>query len=322
MLEKKRYHILLVEDNPFDRKIILEALKTSSENFSLKAAESVSKAQAILSNHVFDAIVSDYELGDGTGLEIIKSAKDTPVILMTGQGNEEIAVEALKAGAYEYLIKHPDHKQINILPLTIKKVISKKAQSQTNQILLSTLEHVADSVCITDLNDKIIFSNDAFCEEHEQSLNMLKGKNFKELDKKYQVNRVHKEPMGKRGAVYELRFINSSGMTCFSSRSQTLIKDESGKDIAKAYISRDITRRKQIEQKQKKLVTEIKKALANVRMLSGLLPICSSCKKIRDNEGDWNTLESYIKSHSEADFSHGLCPECATKLYPEFHINF
>ncbi len=53
---------------------------------------------------------------------------------------------------------------------------------------------------------------------------------------------------------------------------------------------------------------------------SGLIPICSSCKKIRDDKGYWNQIESYIESHSEADFSHSICPECAKKLYPDFDI--
>ena len=59
-------------------------------------------------------------------------------------------------------------------------------------------------------------------------------------------------------------------------------------------------------------------ALANVRVLSGMLPICMSCKKIRDDKGYWNQIEGYIREHSEAEFSHGMCPECTRKLYPEF----
>jgi AmiR/NasT family two-component response regulator len=67
----------------------------------------------------------------------------------------------------------------------------------------------------------------------------------------------------------------------------------------------------------RRLNAELQDALAKVRTLSGLLPICSSCKKIRDDEGYWNQLEAYIQEHSKAVFSHGLCPECAKKLYPE-----
>ncbi len=65
-------------------------------------------------------------------------------------------------------------------------------------------------------------------------------------------------------------------------------------------------------------IEELQDALANVKILSGLLPICSSCKKIRDDKGYWNQIESYIKEHSEAEFSHGICPDCAKKLYPGY----
>lgn len=62
---------------------------------------------------------------------------------------------------------------------------------------------------------------------------------------------------------------------------------------------------------------ELQNVLAQVKLLSGLLPICSSCKKIRDDQGYWQQVEVYISSHSEADFSHGLCPDCMQKLYPD-----
>jgi PAS domain-containing protein len=82
-------------------------------------------------------------------------------------------------------------------------------------------------------------------------------------------------------------------------------------------ICTDITDRKNAEAEREKLIEELKRALAEVKTLSGLLPICASCKRIRDDGGYWNQIESYIKTHSEVQFSHGLCPECITKLYPD-----
>jgi len=67
--------------------------------------------------------------------------------------------------------------------------------------------------------------------------------------------------------------------------------------------------------------TKVQDALKKVKLLSGFLPICASCKKIRDDKGYWNQIESYIRDHSEADFSHGICPECARKLYSELNLN-
>jgi len=70
------------------------------------------------------------------------------------------------------------------------------------------------------------------------------------------------------------------------------------------------------------LITDLQKALAEVKTLSGMLPICSSCKNIRNDEGYWQQIEEYIMDHSEADFTHGICNECVKKLYPEFYLTF
>ena len=69
------------------------------------------------------------------------------------------------------------------------------------------------------------------------------------------------------------------------------------------------------EEKQRRLIQDLQTALSEVKTLKGLLPICASCKKIRDDKGYWNLLESYIEEYSEASFSHGVCPECAEAMY-------
>jgi hypothetical protein len=83
-------------------------------------------------------------------------------------------------------------------------------------------------------------------------------------------------------------------------------------------IATDITDRKKTEEEREQLITQLEEALGEIKTLSGFLPICSSCKRIRDDKGYWNQIESYIRDHSEAEFSHGICPECAKKLYPDF----
>lgn len=83
-------------------------------------------------------------------------------------------------------------------------------------------------------------------------------------------------------------------------------------------LKREVAERTRAEQEREKVILRLQAALAQVKNLSGLLPICASCKKIRDDKGYWQQIEAYIRDHSEADFSHGLCPECAKKLYPEF----
>lgn len=81
------------------------------------------------------------------------------------------------------------------------------------------------------------------------------------------------------------------------------------------------TQARMLEEKEK-LIHYLQEARENIKVLSGLLPICASCKKIRDTEGYWEQIEQYIHDNSEADFSHGICPDCMKRLYPEFAKDF
>ncbi len=83
-------------------------------------------------------------------------------------------------------------------------------------------------------------------------------------------------------------------------------------------IIHDISERKENERKRLELVSQLEEALDKVKLLTGLLPICARCKKIRKKDGEWNQIEVYIREHSEADFSHGLCPDCAQRILLEF----
>jgi len=83
---------------------------------------------------------------------------------------------------------------------------------------------------------------------------------------------------------------------------------------------RDITELKGIESEKDALITDLKNALAKIKKLEGLLPICSYCKKVRDDKGYWSKIETYIHKHSYAEFSHSICPECAKKYYPDMDI--
>jgi DNA-binding NarL/FixJ family response regulator len=77
--------------------------------------------------------------------------------------------------------------------------------------------------------------------------------------------------------------------------------------------------RKKVQEEREQLIEKLQNALAQVKQLSGLLPICASCKSIRDDRGYWQQLESYLDEHSELTFTHGICPACARKLYPELY---
>jgi hypothetical protein len=86
-----------------------------------------------------------------------------------------------------------------------------------------------------------------------------------------------------------------------------------------AELEKAASARQRVETERENLILELKKALSEIKTLSGLLPICAHCKKIRNDEGYWEQIEGYIKERSLAEFSHGICPECMNKYYPDRH---
>ena len=116
---------------------------------------------------------------------------------------------------------------------------------------------------------------------------------------------------------YEGYALRKDGKLIFIEENNVLIYNEQKEIIAAFSNIQDITERKINEEEREKLLKKLQEAIANVKTLHGLLPICASCKKIRDDKGYWNQIEIYIDEHSDAKFTHGICPECVKKLYSE-----
>lgn len=95
------------------------------------------------------------------------------------------------------------------------------------------------------------------------------------------------------------------------------LRDASGRIIAAVVVVRDISERKVIEAEREELIVELQEALAKIKTLRGLIPTCAWCKKVRDDKGYWDGLENYIRENSDANFTHGICPECLKKTDPE-----
>jgi PAS domain S-box-containing protein len=98
------------------------------------------------------------------------------------------------------------------------------------------------------------------------------------------------------------------------------LRDASGRIIAAVVIVRDITGRKRIEEEREKLIVELHAAMAKIKTLRGLIPTCAWCRKVRDDKGNWYKMEHYVRKNSYADFTHGICPECLKKTWPEYEL--
>lgn len=207
--------VLYMEDDPITARIVQARLE--KQGFEVVLAKDGGEGLMRLeedSEESFDVILVDKNMPVHDGLEVIRivcsSGDETTVspIMITASGDEMAAVEAMKLGAADYLVKDPDGQFLALLPAVIQQAVAKR-------------------------------------------------------------------------------------------------------ELAVA--------KRQAEEERERLIVELQEALAEVKALSGLLPICTSCKKIRDDEGYWKQIERYIQERSEAQFSHGLCPECAAKLYPDYY---
>jgi PAS domain S-box-containing protein len=134
-------------------------------------------------------------------------------------------------------------------------------------------------------------------EHHRCPLEMVKVKKEPVV-----VEHVHYDAMGKE-RIYEVH-----GFPIF---------DGGGEVMQMIEYAMDITARREAEKEREELVKVLQEALAEVKRLSGLLPICASCKKVRDDKGYWEQVETYIEKRTEAEFSHSICPECEKRLYPD-----
>lgn len=203
MLNTNNHKVLLIEDDRIDQIAFIKMIKDENLPYDYILADSVKDAENILKNQCFDAIIADYSLKDGTAFDILGFTKDTPIIFATGTGNEKLAVQAMKAGAYDYLIKNPSRSYLSILPVIIENAINhakmeKKVKAyhenleeivkerteqlqQEKELLSVTLSSMTDGVIVVDENKNVILLNNIAEILTGNKLEYAKGKNINEI---------------------------------------------------------------------------------------------------------------------------------------------
>ena len=142
-MEDKKIQLLLVEDDKIDQMAFERFVRKKNLPYDYTIAGSIAEAKEVLKSISFDIIISDYMLGDGTSFELFDQFKDLPVIVTTGTGNEEVAVEAMKLGAYDYIIKDPEGHYVKTLPATVELALKRK---QTEKELRNYQERLESMV--------------------------------------------------------------------------------------------------------------------------------------------------------------------------------
>jgi len=175
--------------------------------------------------------------------------------------------------------------------------------------------------------DRIVNANKAFCDMVGFTGPVLEGNSFLDI--------IHPEDQQRAGELlrqlvrgelplfqFEYRITKKDGDHLWANSVTTALHNEHGTLIHALSMIQDITGRKMAEQKQEMLIQELQDAMAKIKLLRGLLPMCAWCKKIRDDNGYWKKVETYIEEHSDAHFTHGICPDCLKENDPETYKLF
>ena len=126
-MEDVKMRVLLVEDDKVDQVVFKRLVHDENLPYDYTIVGSVSEGKKVLASEKFDIVVTDYFLGDGTAFDVLDAIKAIPIIFVTRAGDQEIAVRAMKAGAYDYLIKDPERNYLKLLPGIVENAIDRKS---------------------------------------------------------------------------------------------------------------------------------------------------------------------------------------------------
>jgi PAS domain S-box-containing protein len=262
-MENTQYKILLIEDNELDQMAFKRFVENNAVPYHCTVVSSVAEAKRVLGTDQFDIIIADHSLGDGTAIDILKSARSTPIIVVTGAGDEETAVNAWKAGAYDYLVKDINQNYLKAIPITVENAIRHNMVEKKLQLLCGAVMSTEDSVYITDMQGKIVFVNKAFCKTYGYKEEEIVGKNGNILW-------IGRHQSKNTRSVFQTKTVGSSWEVGFYHRrkddsvfpvslSRSNIKDTNGNDVAIVGVARDITERILVEDEIRTASLKLKK---------------------------------------------------------------
>jgi len=281
-----RFGILLIEDDKVDQMAFKRLVKEKDLPYDYSIAGSISEAKKVLSSETFDIVITDYLLGDGTAFDIFPSIIDTPIIFITGAGDEETAVKAMKAGAYDYLIKDPERNYLKILSLTIENAVKRKKAEERLRLLESTVVNANDAIVIFEAQPgdqsgrRILYVNNAFSEMTGYSSDEAINKTLEILGGP-KTSRTETDKI--RGALDrwkpvrgELINYRKDGSEFWTEYNIVPVADEKGSFTHWISIQRDITGRKWAEEERERMLSEIEAVNADLTELNGELETIGS----------------------------------------------
>jgi PAS domain S-box-containing protein len=284
----------------------------------------------------WDVVISDYVMPNFSGpdaLKILTNLKPgLPFITVSGTYGEEAAVHMMKAGASDYIVKNNLSRLVPAIERELETARARRARLKAEaaaQYLASIVESSEDAIYGKTLDSIIVSWNPAAERIYGYQAAEVIGRSIAilfPLDRRDELLEIMSSiRRGELVGFHQTERLRKDGRIIPVSTTISPIRNMEGQVIGASSIARDITKQKQADDERLGLIKELTEALGHVKKLSGLLPICASCKRIRDDQGYWQQVETYITRHTDAVFTHGICPECVKlftreekKLVPEF----
>lgn len=321
--------VLLIEDSDDDALLLLRELQQGGFNPAHRRVETAEIMSLALQSQDWDLIISDYSLPCFSGAEALdlfrRQGLDIPFIVVSGAIGEETAVRMMKAGAHDYLMKD----NLPRLAAAVRRELAAARERHSRRRAEAARDHLAaivesceDAVIGKTLDGTVLSWNRGAEQLYGYTAAEMVGHSMSVLmpptraHELLEIGELLKQ--GHRLEHLETIRLRKDGSQVEVDLTVSAIKNGTGQVVGASTVARDISTRKQDERDRLRLIEDLSKALSHVKTLSGLLPICAGCKKIRNDAGYWQAVEVYIKEHSSAEFTHGICPECAKRLYPDY----
>jgi PAS domain S-box-containing protein len=314
--------LLIVEDSADDATLLLAELERLGRAAVHQRVESKVDFLAALRQQPWDAVIADYVLPEFSGPEALRLLRqqglDTPFIMVSGIYGEAEAVTMMQAGANDYIMKGNLSRLVPALERELEAAHDRRRRKRAEgamQFLAAIVESSADAIYGKNLDSVIVSWNPAAERLFGYSAEEIIGHSIVALFPQHRRDEMLDILAGvRRGDIVgmqETERLHKNGRIIPVSVTVSPIKNAAGEIIGASSIAHDISRQKQAEFERQQLIQSFVTAAQQVRMLTGLLPICAACKRIRDDQGYWQQVETYISNHSAIIFSHGICPACA-----------
>ncbi len=318
--------ILIVEDEIIVAQDLQQSLQRLGYLVPVIASSGEKAIRHVAELHP-DLVLMDITLkGSLDGVEVaerIRDQFDIPVVYLTAHADKKTLQRAKITGPLGYLVKPFEERELHTtIEMALHRHEIERRLKESEQWLATTLRCIGEGVIATDARGYIKFIN-PIAEgltgwRREQALGHVLKAVFNVTHARQQNGVEELTPAARQEASTEQTIlIAKDGTETLIDYSVAPIQDDKGIPFGVVLVFRDITEQKLAERERIKLMAELQTASAKVKTLTGLLPICASCKKIRDDQGYWHQIEAYIRDHSEANFSHSLCFDCEKKLRPD-----